>query len=91
MVGVFLEVVFIFVFAWTNFVANESETYLTEVKHGHATIKCEEKDSKRSGLLLTYVCINDCEEAADRVVFGMIPEMWLLPIRILSVELLKNC
>lgn len=46
MVGVFLEVVFIFVFAWTNFVANESETYLTEVKQGHATIKCEEKVGK---------------------------------------------
>ena len=30
-------------------------------------------------------------QAADGVVFGMIPEMWLLPIRILSVELLKNC
>ncbi|XP_067036143.1 fibroblast growth factor receptor 3-like isoform X1 [Acropora muricata] len=77
MVGLFLEVVFIFVFAWTNFVANESETYLTEVKHGHATIKCEEKygqppavkDSKRSGLLLTYVCINDCEECLKPLSF----------------------
>lgn len=46
MVGVFLEVVFIFVFAWTSCVANESETYFTEVKRGHTIIKCEEKVSK---------------------------------------------